>query len=228
MSDRAYRSGMSRVPAMGSERLLLVLAGCFFVFHHAPSLAGNAGDWIDLATPFAVVAATAAVLCSLPTARAATVLALIGGLLYVDGHGIHLAANSIGHETLSGDAKSVTHFWDETFGHIEWHLGWMTLIAAIALAEAYSQETRTWRPRSYPIAVATAALLGFTLFTGTVEGGTWWLELAAAVVFLVWTLRAPRPLLVTCAGAFALAAALIGVWAIWHGGVPQFSQLGWL
>src|SRR5436309_15996797 len=104
---------MSRFHAAGPERLLLVLAGCFFVFHHAPSLAGNAGDWIDLATPFAIVAATTAVLCSLPTARPAITLALVGALLYVDGHGIHLAASSIGHETLRGAAKSVTHFWAE-------------------------------------------------------------------------------------------------------------------
>ena len=27
------------------------------------------------------------------------------------------------------------------------------------------------------------------------------------------------------AGAFALGAVLIAVWAIWHGGVPEFSDL---
>jgi len=46
---------------------------------------------------------------------------IIGAILYVDGHGIHLAANSIGHEDLTGDAKDVTHFWDEEWGHGEWH-----------------------------------------------------------------------------------------------------------
>jgi hypothetical protein len=34
--------------------------------------------------------------------------------------------------------------------------------------------------------------------------------------------------LTTCAGAFALPAMLIGVWAVWHGGVPEFSDVGWL
>jgi hypothetical protein len=37
-----------------------------------------------------------------------------------------------------------------------------------------------------------------------------------------------RPVLTTCAGAYALAAALIGIWAAWHGGVPQFSDVGWV
>ena len=36
----------------------------------------------------------------------------------------------------------------------------------------------------------------------------------------------PRPLLDTCACAFALGAALIGVWAVWQGGVPEFSDTG--
>ena len=71
-------------------------------------------------------------------------------------------------------------------------------------------------------------LLGATFFTNTVEGGDWWLELAATGVFCIWALAARRTLLSAFAAAFALGAALIGVWAIWHGGVPQFSELGWI
>ncbi len=210
------------------EVALLAFSAAVFVFHHLPANAGeSAGDWIDLVTPFAVIAATATALVSLRAAPAAVVLALVGAVLYVDGHGIHLAANSIGRETLTGDAKDVTHFWDETFGHIEWHLGWITLAAAVAFAEALSDRGRQLRPLSYPLAGATIVLLGFTLFTSTVEGGTWWLELGATLVFVVWAIRAPRPLLMTSTAAFALAALLIGVWAIWHGGVPEFSDVGW-
>jgi len=46
-----------------------------------------------------------------------------------------LAANSINNEDPTGDAKDVAHFWDEEWGHFEWHLGWFVLIAALALAE---------------------------------------------------------------------------------------------
>jgi hypothetical protein len=71
-------------------------------------------------------------------------------------------------------------------------------------------------------------LLGVTLFTSTVEGGTWWLAAAATPVFVVWALRAPRPLVLTAAGAFALAALLMAGWAIWQGGMPQFSEVNLL
>ena len=210
------------------ELALLVFAASFAVFQHVPSFAGGAADYVDLVTPFAVAGATSLVLLSLRAAPAAIALALVAGILYVDGHGIHLAANSIGHETLAGEAEDVTHFWDEVFGHIEWHTGWMLLIVAVGVAEALSGARRTAWPPSRSIAVATTAILGFTLFTSTVEGGTWWLAAATAAVVLVWAARARRPLLVTLAGAFATSSLLMIVWAIWQRGMPQFSDLGWL
>ena len=210
------------------EAAFFAFAVSFAVFQHVPSFAGGAGDFVDLVTPFAVVGTAALVLGSLRAAPAAIGLALLAGVLYVDGHGIHLAANSIGNETgLSGDAEDVAHFWDETFGHIEWHLGWMLLVGAIAVAEALGRGPRG-RPRPYALAGATVAVLGFTLFTSTVEGHTWWLALGAAPVFLAWAWQAPRPLVVTAAGAFALASLLMAGWAIWQGGMPEFSDVGWL
>jgi hypothetical protein len=210
------------------EWALVAFAAAFAVFQHVPSAFGDAGDYVDLATPFAVVGTTALALASLRAAPAALALALLAGVLYIDGHGIHLAANSIGHEELTGEAEDVTHFWDETFGHFWWHLGWMLLIGAIGAAEAFGRAARGVRPRSVWAAGATILLLGVTLFTSTVEGGTWWLALGAAAVIVVWAALAPRPLLATLAGAFLLAALLIAIWAIWQGGMPQFSEVGWL
>jgi hypothetical protein len=199
---------------------LLAFAGAVFVFHHLPTLAGDtAGDWIDLFTPFAVIGGAALVLGRGVPAVALGV-ALVGAILYVDGHGIHLAANSIGHEELTGGAKDVTHFWDEEWGHGEWHFGLFVLVGAFCLAE-----------RGRPVhvdrrlAVLAALLLGWTFFTSTVEGGTWWLELIATAVFVPWAVSARRPLVTACASAFALCAVLIGIWAVWHGGVPQFSEV---
>jgi hypothetical protein len=207
----------------------LLFAASFAVFQHVPSFAGGAGDWIDLLTPFAVVAATTLVLVSLRARPWAIALALLAGVLYVDGHGIHLAANSIGNEGVEGSpGEDITHFWDETFGHIEWHVGWMLLVLAIVLAEALAPGPRGWRPRSWPVGVATVLVLGATLFTSTVEGHTWWLMLATAGVLVVWLLLAPRPLLATATGAYLLAAVLVAGWAIWQGGVKEFSEVGWL
>jgi hypothetical protein len=211
------------VTFVSAERALLAFAASVFVFHHLPTAAGDAGDWVDLATPFAVVGAAAALLVALRPPRTALFVALLATLLYVDGHGIHLAANSIAGESPTGEAEDTAHFWDERFGHAEWHLGWIGLTAAICLADRTRRialETR--------VQAASALLLGVTLFTSTVEGGTWWLELGAAALFTAWAAIDQRPLLVTTAAAFAVGAVLIGVWAIWQGGVPEFSETGFI
>jgi hypothetical protein len=209
-----------------ARRAFLLFAAALAAFHNLPpSFAGaRSGDYFDLLTPFAVLGATLLLLRLLDANALPLAVAFVGGVLYTDGHGIHLAANSIGHEGPTGHVRHVTKFWDERFGHIEWHLGWFVLVLAVCLAErrALLRDDERW-----PLWLA-AVLLAFTLFADTVEGGTWWLELVAAAGFLGWAAGARRPLLMTSAAAFGLAAAMIGIWAIWHGGVPQFSELGWI
>lgn len=202
---------------------LLAFALAVFLFHHLPAaVGGKPADGVDLLTPVAVIAAAALVLGALGARGGALALALAAAILYVDGHGIHLAANSIGHEPLSGDAEKVTHFWDEQFGHIEWHLGWFGLIAAFCLAEREEGQIEAW------LVAAAAVPLGLTIFTNTVEGGTWWIALSVAAVLAPWAALRRRPLLVACAAAFALASLLIAAWAVSQGGVPQFSEVGWI
>jgi hypothetical protein len=203
------------------DRGFLVFAAVFFVFHQLPStlFSDRVEAGVDVLTPFAVAAATVAVLLALGAPRGPVLAALFAGVLYVHGHGVHLAANSIHNEGVQGD---VVYFWDERFSHIEAVLGWFGLVAAFCLAEREAPRL----PSASPLLLATAALLlGWTFFTSTVEGQTWWLELPAAALFCVAALRARRPLLRAAAGAFALGAVLIGAWAIWHGGVPEFSSL---
>ena len=106
---------------MRPERGLLAFAIAVFVLHQLPAPIGEAGTWVDLATPLAVLGAAAWALRGARGAAVAT--AVVGAVLYVDGHGIHLAANDIRHEHPTGSVEDVAHFWDERFGHIEWHLG---------------------------------------------------------------------------------------------------------
>ena len=211
------------VESRDESRALLAFAAAVFVFHLLPTLVGHpAGDWVDLLTPFAVIGATAW-LIGRGASTLVLVVATVGALLYVDGHGIHLAANAINHEELAGQAEDVTHFWDEVWGHFEWHLGWFLLLGAFCLDE----RERPVRLGLWP-AVASAVLLGWTIFVTTVEGGSWWLALIAAAVFVPWAVVARRPLLVTVASGFGLAALMMGIWALWQRGMPQFSELGWL
>jgi hypothetical protein len=207
-------------------RALAAFAVAVLVFHHAPALAGDHGDWVDLVTPFAVVGAAAWVLVVLEATGGVLVLALAAAIAYVDGHGLHLAANSIRNEEgLSGEAERVAYFWDEEFSHVEWHVGLLALMLAFCLAE------RAWsRPPhgSGAAVVLVAVLLGFTLFTSGVEGHTWWLMPPALLVFGWLALTRPGPVVRACAGALALMSVLLAIWAVWHRGVPEFSDLGWI
>jgi hypothetical protein len=206
-------------------RALVAFAAAVAIFHHLPSVVGDAGDWVDLATPFAVVGLAAVVLARLGAWGVALGLGIAAGIAYVDGHGIHLAANSIRAEGLTGEAESVAYFWDEQFSHVEWHVGLIGLLIAFCLAEPWA------RPPARGSGVQAAlvvVLLGFTLFTSVVEGQTWWLLPPAAALLVVWALARPRPILGACAGAFALAALLLAGWAAWHHGVPEFSDVGWI
>jgi hypothetical protein len=199
---------------------LLAFALAVFVAQQVPAFTGRTGTWIDLVTPFVVIGVAAWALHDAP--NAARIVALVAAIAFVDGHGIHLSANDIHHyDVITGKAEDVRKFWDEHWGHIEWHLGLLGLLAAFALAD----RRRTRPDRSE---LAAALLLGWTLFTNTVEGQDWFMTLGAAAVFAAWAIARPSRTLLACAAAVLLGAALIGTWATWHGGVPQFSELGWL
>jgi hypothetical protein len=175
-----------------------------------------------------VIGAAAAALVSLEARGRILVAAGIAAILYVDGHGIHLSANSIANEGPGPEAEDLVHFWDETFSHIEAVLGWFGLVACICWAEQTRGEEEPGAAATR-VGAATVLLLGWTFFTSTVEGGTWPIMLAVTACFVIWLLRTGRrPLLLASTAALVLAAALIGVWAIWQGGVPQFSEAGLL
>lgn len=209
-----------------AERRFLAFATSVFVFHQLPALLSSpAAEAVDLMTPFAVIGSAAALLISLRVAGASLVLGLAAAILYVDGHGMHLAANSIAGQEPGGSAQQLAYFWDERFSHVELLAGWVGLVAAFALAEVLRPGVGP-EPVSKALPVLTAALLGWTFFTSTVEGQTWWLLLAVAPLFIAWALLLRRPIVVTAAASYALAAALIGAWALLNGGVPQFSEVG--
>jgi hypothetical protein len=203
-------------------RAFLTFALAVLAFHHLPTIdLLNLGILIDMFTPLAVVGAAAALVLADRPPPLALVVAFVAALAYVDGHGIHLAANAINGADPTGEAGDRAEFWDERFGHTEWHLGWFGLLLAACLAERAGRA----QPLDRTLSAVAVGALGFTLFTSTVEGQTWPLMLAAAALFAGWAAVARRPLLTRCAAAFALAAALVAVWALWQGGVPEFTEV---
>jgi len=224
----ATNRGLGKLPfpPRSTPAALLAFSVALTVGHHLPAFLPNRpGDWVDLLTPFAVVGAAAALLLALRPPAWLAVAAGVAAVAYIDGHGIHLAANSIRHEEPTGAVEARANFWDEEFGHLEWHLGLLGFLAMVAACPPVA--TPAHRRRG--IVAPSAVLLGFTLFTSSVEGGTWPLVLAAAVLLVPYgLLRARTVAATTIAAALAFAAALMGAWALLQGGMPEFSDAGWL
>jgi hypothetical protein len=138
-------------------------------------------------------------------------------VLYVEGHGIHLAANSIGN-ALGSDQP--TELWDEHVGHYLWYAGFWLLIAVLA---ATLSERRT---RGGVGGHLLAVVVGFTHFTNSVEGQTAYAGIAVAVLFVLWGLLTREGLGRLLVTAYGVSLLLFAAYAVWQGGFPEFSEVG--
>jgi hypothetical protein len=210
-----------------TSRWLAWFAVAVVVGHHVGTIFGPLGgagrgtewaDWLDLLTPYAVLGTAAGALLAAAATRRTWLVAALGAVVYVQGHGIHLAANSVGNAR--GDGQPV-HLWDEVMGHYLWYGGLYAVVAALALAVPEPRGGARW-----PL----AALFGLTMATNGIEGGTALLTLAVAVAFVLWAVRRRSAVLTA---AWAVATVLLAGWGLYWGVTdgrffPQFSQLGWI
>ncbi len=161
------------------------------------------------------------------------VLFLIFVALWVEGQGMHLSANSIGHllaDTTESDVYVLTHFYDEVLSHYLWHLGVVGLAALLLI--------RQWRNpfaenrSSFTLVILAGIIYGFTFFLIIIEGGTAPLGIPFAIVVtlaaLIWGRKnlSRQPLLAFFLVSFGVATLLFAGWAIYWGGLPQFSEVG--
>ena len=93
-----------------------------------------------------------------------------GVVAYTSGHGIHLAANSIGNQ----DPGQTAHLWDEAVGHLVSFVGVALVLAALAL-------TMIGKPRPHAVGYVLAAAAGLTWASNAIGGGTLLLSLAVAI-----------------------------------------------
>lgn len=208
---------------------LVLLALGYGVLHHGGTLFTGLGevgptrwaDWIDLLTPYVVTGAAAGALHAAGAGRRCWAAFWFGTVLYTQGHGIHLAANSVGN-ALPGTDPYVVHLWDETVGHYLWYAGFAVIVVALALAVADR------RARGGLAAHLLAAVVGFTHFTNSVEGQTPWLGVGTALVFAVWGLLTRDGMGRYLVTAYGLSLVLFAGYRIWQGGFPEFSELGWI
>lgn len=204
---------------MTAARWVALSAVAYNLLHHLGGLPGGLGDagngtrwvdWLDLLTPYAVVGTALAALAGTGTDRRGWRIALLGAGAYVSGHGVHLAANSIGN--VRGDVAPI-YLWDEVVGHWLWYAGVALLVVAL---------TRAVPLRATPTAYALALATGLTWTTNALGGTTGLGSLAVAVGFAAWGWRRRsegigRLLLV----AFGTSALLLAVYGVVHLGFPE-------
>lgn len=176
-------------------------------------------DWVDLPVPWVILALAAVVLWRAAARPGVWWLLVAGGAVFAEGHGIHLAANSID----NAEPGPTAHLWDEVVGHWVSFCGLAVVLVAVALA---------LRGRSltvHPLGWLLAALVGLTLFNTYIEGATPVLGFVVSVGFLAagWLTRGQvlgRLLLAT----FGVTLLLLVGWGLYWGGFPEFSTLGWI
>ncbi|MEO3829130.1 hypothetical protein [Actinomadura sp. B10D3] len=209
-----------------ARRWLAATVALYIVTHHlgfALAPLGDVGhtswaDWIDILTPYAVLLTAAAALHASRTRPRVWVLYLVGAITYTEGHGIHLAANSV----YNFQPGPTAHLWDETVGHYLWYAGTTLVFAALAVAFARTPAPRTWLHLPLSLGVA------ITWTTNSIEGTTAFMGIAVAAAFTVYGWRTRFGLGRVLIPAFAPAVVMLVAYGIWYRGFPQPSNMGWI
>jgi hypothetical protein len=199
------------------RRWLVGFAVAYVVLHHNGTFLSPLGgpgatrwiDWFDLVTPLIVLLPSAGLLRCVGGSVRQWVLWLVGAVVYTEGHGLHLAANSIDHVAPNDTAK----LWDEVVGHLVWYSGFWLIIAVLAVALTNSRLALS------AFGLLLAALVGVTHATNGLGGDTP-VPLVAAMIAIALTAlglrlrsEAGRYLAVSYAVAIVtMTTALIGGW----------------
>lgn len=172
--------------------------------------------------------------------RAEEISFLIFAAFWAAGQGMHLSANSINNligalaekqviDVTATDIHTLTYFFDEHLSHYLWHIGFVGLAVVLVYREwrkPAGEATAWW-------AVIPAGVIhGFTNFCIFLEGQTVPLGLPFSAVFVLVFLiikqmhLAKRPLLAFFFITYLLALLMLAGWGLYHGGFPQFSDVG--
>jgi hypothetical protein len=172
--------------------------------------------------------------------RAEEIVFLVLAAIWVEGHGMHLSANSIDNlidalarnpatNIKGSDVYRLVLFFDERLGHYVWHLGMLGLAALLIYLErhhAVDSVTSWWS------SIASGIIYGFTYFLIFIQARTVFLGLPFAILVVLIALivdrkkLARRPLLAFFFVTSLVAILLIGGWWLYWGGLPQFTAVG--
>lgn len=209
------------------------------------------GDALDFLTPFAVLG-VAYLIYSLVKKNfqslnnfskirslVAKIILFIGFILYIDGHGLHLSANSIARLLQNMEETEIyraAYLFDEIISHLMWDggvflisSGFMILVIKLPFCPL---------SRSHLVLLFFgAAFYGFTFTVNGIEGQTVIFTFPAAFAGFLFSLVLylkgrkqgfENPFLFFFASAYLLSVLLFSYWGITRSGFPQFSELGWI
>jgi len=195
------------------SRALATTALSYGVLHHLGLLTDGLGegpdgsrwaDWLDLLVPWLVLAPAAWTMVAAEASRQTWLAFGMGALAYANGHGIHLAGNSL-NNVVAGTAPGETaHLWDEVVGHAVWYAGVALVLGALAA-------TMRGRARPHPIGYPLALGVGLTWASNAVGGGTVVPALAVALAASWWGWRRREELGVVLLVGFAPGALVLVV-----------------
>ena len=237
---------------MGLDMIRLILAFAFSYFSFltapvvlrsrvAPGPSPTAGDMVDLLTPFVLVGLYALLYRAMddetrpkrPVRLAwSEILFVFFAILFVEGHGMHLSANSIGRflaESPGSDAFAIAYFYDEVLGHYLWRAGTLGLTGVLLGRHWRRGETE---PRWGPLAVASM-VYGLTYAVASTESQTVPMDLPASVAIAGlfgarwWGVRAMPggPVFAFYGLAHGVVLLFLATWGLYFGGFPEPSQL---
>ena len=229
------------------SRITLIFAILFTVLIVSPALLSSqfgpyslikTGDVLDIFTPLILLPLYWFMLQLTPEqlpGRNEMVAFMVLAAVWASGQGMHLSANSIGHllqDSMGAEINDLTYFYDETLSHILWHLGIIGLSALLVYRQwknPFSGQTAKMAPL-----IIGGLLYGFTYFLSIVEGGTGLLGVPFALLITLFILIWARdrlnkmPVAAFFFSAYLLATILFAIWAIYWGGLPEFSEVGLL
>lgn len=226
-------------------RLTLIFAILFAVLIIAPAFLSDrftsyplmkSGDVLDLLTPLVLIPLywlLFQIHPHRPPSSKEMLVFLILAVLWVQGQGMHLVANSIGHLTppyFGSEIEQLTHFYDEILSHYIWHFGLIGLSALLIYRQwqnPFFKESSSLR-----FEMMAGIIHGFIYFIDVVESATTILGVpfAAGIVLFtsVWGRKHLRqqPILAFFFVSYSLACLFFLGWGLYWGGLPEFSKVG--
>ena len=203
-------------------------------FRHYPLV--KFGDTFDILTPLVLIPLywlLFRINGNTPPGFKENLVFIIIAAMWVEGQGMHLAANSIRHlmDGMEGtDVFTLSYFYDEVLSHYLWHFG----IVGLSLLVIFRQWRNPFAEEmsGYWLPSISGIIHGFSLFVIVVEAQTAPLGIPYAVIMtlfgIIWGRKrfGHQPLLRFFFVTGLVAVVLFAIWGIYWGGLPEFSEVG--